>query len=69
MSIIFFLIIIEVLFFVMLGCLILGVLYVFLILEWVKKVLFKNKFLLICVGSFLGFFFFFCECGIVLIVY
>lgn len=55
MSTIFLSIIIEALPFVMLGCLISGALHVFLTPERVKKVLPKNKFLSICVGSFLGF--------------
>ena len=69
MSTIFLSIIIEALPFVMLGCLISGALHVFLTPERVKKVLPKNKFLSICVGSFLGFFFPSCECGIVPIVH
>ena len=52
----------------MLGCLISGALHVFNT-RTSKKVLPKNKFLSICVGSFLGFFFPSCECGIVPIVH
>ena len=68
MSTIFLSIIIEALPFVMLGCVISGALHVFLTPERVKKLLPKNKFLSICVGSVLGFFFPSCECGIVPII-
>lgn len=69
MGTIFLSIVIEALPFVMLGCVISGALYVFLTPERVKKLLPKNKFLSIIVGSFLGFFFPSCECGIVPIVH
>lgn len=68
MSTIFLSIIIEALPFVLLGCLISGALQTFLTPERVKKILPKNKFLSIIVGSLLGFFFPSCECGIVPIV-
>jgi uncharacterized membrane protein YraQ (UPF0718 family) len=69
MGTIFLSIVIEALPFVMLGCVISGALHVFLTPERVKKILPKNKFLSILVGSFLGFFFPSCECGIVPIVH
>lgn len=52
----------------LLGCIISGALQVFLTPERVRKILPNNKFLAILVGSFLGFFFPSCECGIVPIV-
>ncbi|MGX7150569.1 permease [Enterococcus ureasiticus] len=69
MGTIFLSIVIEALPFVMLGCVISGALHVFLTPERVKRLLPKNKFLSIIVGSFLGFFFPSCECGIVPIVH
>ncbi|MGX7244239.1 permease [Enterococcus quebecensis] len=69
MGTIFLSIVIEALPFVMLGCVISGALHVFLTPERVKKLLPKNKLLSIIVGSFLGFFFPSCECGIVPIVH
>lgn len=69
MGTIFLSIVIEALPFVMLGCVISGALHVFLTPERVKKILPKNKFLSIVVGSVLGFFFPSCECGIVPIVH
>lgn len=69
MGTIFLSIVIEALPFVMLGCVISGALYVFLTPDRVKKLLPKNKFLSIVVGSLLGFFFPSCECGIVPIVH
>ncbi|MTD41685.1 permease [Erwinia sp. CPCC 100877] len=69
MGTIFLSIVIEALPFVMLGCVISGALHVFLTPERVKKLLPKNKFLSILVGSVLGFFFPSCECGIVPIVH
>lgn len=69
MGTIFLSIVIEALPFVMLGCVISGALHVFLTPERVKKLLPKNKFLSIIVGSLLGFFFPSCECGIVPIVH
>jgi uncharacterized membrane protein YraQ (UPF0718 family) len=69
MSTIFLSIIIEALPFVLLGCIISGALHVFLTPSRVKKLLPKNRFLSICVGSTLGFFFPSCECGIVPIVH
>ncbi|EOH99608.1 permease [Enterococcus haemoperoxidus ATCC BAA-382] len=69
MGTIFLSIVIEALPFVMLGCVISGALHVFLTPERVKKILPKNKFLSIIVGSLLGFFFPSCECGIVPIVH
>ncbi|MHC5227666.1 permease [Enterococcus sp. LJL99] len=69
MSMIFLSIVIEALPFVLFGCIISGALQVFLTPERVKKILPKNKFLSICVGSVLGFFFPSCECGIVPIVH
>lgn len=68
MGTIFLSIIIEAIPFVLLGCLISGALQVFLTPERVQRILPKNKFLAILVGSFLGFFFPSCECGIVPIV-
>lgn len=69
MGTIFLSIVIEALPFVMMGCIVSGALHVFLTPERVKKILPKNKFLSIIVGSFLGFFFPSCECGIVPIVH
>lgn len=69
MGTIFLSIVIEALPFVMLGCIISGALQVFLTPERVKRLLPKNKLLSILVGSFLGFFFPSCECGIVPIVH
>lgn len=69
MGTIFLSIVIEALPFVMLGCIISGALHVFLTPERVKRILPKNKLLSILVGSFLGFFFPSCECGIVPIVH
>lgn len=68
MGTIFLSIVIEAIPFVLLGCIISGALQVFLTPERVQKILPKNKFLAILVGSFLGFFFPSCECGIVPIV-
>lgn len=68
MGTIFLSIVIEAIPFVLLGCIISGSLQVFLTPERVQKILPKNKFLAILVGSFLGFFFPSCECGIVPIV-
>ncbi|MDT2638498.1 permease [Enterococcus dongliensis] len=68
MSTIFLSIVIEAIPFVLLGCIISGALQVFLTPERVQKLLPKNKFLAILVGSVLGFFFPSCECGIVPIV-
>lgn len=68
MSAIFQSIVIEAIPFVLLGCIISGALQVFLTPERVRKILPNNKFLAILVGSFLGFFFPSCECGIVPIV-
>lgn len=68
MSTIFLSIVVEAVPFVMLGCIISGALQVFLTAERVQRLLPKNKFLAILVGSGLGFFFPSCECGIVPIV-
>ena len=68
MSTIFLSIVIEAIPFVLLGCIISGALQVFLTPERVQKILPNNKFLAIVVGSFLGFFFPSCECGIVPII-
>lgn len=68
MSTIFLSIVIEAIPFVLLGCIISGALQVFLTPERVKKIIPQNKVLAIIVGSFLGFFFPSCECGIVPIV-
>ncbi len=68
MSAIFLSIVIEAIPFVLLGCIISGALQVFLTPERVRKILPNNKFLAILVGSFLGFLFPSCECGIVPIV-
>ncbi|MDU6524932.1 MAG: permease, partial [Enterococcus sp.] len=68
MSTIFLSIVIEAIPFVLLGCIISGALQVFLTPERVQKILPKNKLLAILVGSFLGFFFPSCECGIVPII-
>lgn len=68
MSTIFLSIVIEAIPFVLLGCIISGALQVFLTPERVQKILPKNKFLAILVGSFIGFFFPSCECGIIPIV-
>lgn len=57
MSMIFLSVVIEALPFVLLGCLISGLLHVFLSPEAVNKFLPKNKFLAILVGSFMGVFF------------
>lgn len=69
MGMIFLSIVIEALPFVLLGCLISGFLHVFLSAERVNKLLPKNKFLAIIMGSVLGVFFPSCECGIVPIVH
>ena len=69
MSTIFLSIVIEALPFVLLGCLISGALQVFLTPERVKRWLPDNRFLSILTGSVLGFFFPYCECGIVPIVH
>lgn len=69
MGTIFLSIVIEALPFVMMGCIVSGALHVFLTPERVKKILPKNKFLSIVMGSVLGFFFPSCECGIVPIVH
>ena len=69
MSMIFLSIVIEAFPFVLFGCVVSGGLQVFLTPERVKKILPKNKFLSICIGSMLGFFFPSCECGIVPIVH
>lgn len=68
MSTIFLSIVIEAIPFVLLGCIISGGLQVFLTPKRVQKILPKNKLLAILVGSFLGFFFPSCECGIVPII-
>lgn len=68
MSTIFLSIVIEAIPFVLLECIISGALQVFLTPERVQKILPNNKFLAIVVGSFLGFFFPSCECGIVPII-
>lgn len=68
MSTIFLSIVIEAIPFVLLGCIISGALQVFLTPGRVQKILPKNKLLAILVGSFLGFFFPSCECGIVPII-
>ncbi|GCF95515.1 hypothetical protein NRIC_34060 [Enterococcus florum] len=68
LSTIFLSIVIEAIPFVLLGCLISGALHVFLTAERVKKIIPKNSFLAVIVGSLLGFFFPSCECGIVPIV-
>lgn len=68
MSMIFLSIVIEALPFVLLGCLISGLIYVFLTPERVRRFLPKNKFLSIVCGSAMGIFFPSCECGIVPIV-
>lgn len=68
MSTIFLSIVIEAIPFVLLGCIISGALQVFLTPERVQRILPKNKFLAILVGSFIGFFFPSCECGIIPIV-
>lgn len=68
MSTIFLSIIVEAVPFVLLGCIISGALQVYLTAERVQRILPKNKFLAILVGSGLGFFFPSCECGIVPIV-
>ncbi|MBP1047625.1 permease [Enterococcus sp. BWM-S5] len=69
MSTIFLSIVIEAFPFVLLGCLISGAIHVFLTPERVIRLLPKNKLLSILFGSFLGFFFPSCECGIVPIVH
>lgn len=68
MSTIFLSIVIEAIPFVLLGCIISGALQVFLTPQRVKKILPKNKFLSLVVGSLIGFFFPSCECGIVPII-
>lgn len=69
MSMIFLSIVIEALPFVLIGCLISGILHIFLSADRVHKYLPKNTFLAIVVGSILGVFFPSCECGIVPIVH
>lgn len=68
LSTIFLSIVIEAIPFVLLGCVISGILQVYLTPERVKRLLPKNKFLSIIVGSLIGFFFPSCECGIVPII-
>lgn len=68
LSTIFLSIVIEAIPFVLLGCVISGILQVYLTPERVKRLLPKNKFLSIMVGSLIGFFFPSCECGIVPII-
>ncbi|WP_251869736.1 permease [Enterococcus italicus] len=68
MSMIFLSVVIEALPFVLVGCLISGLLHEFLSPEVVKKYVPKNRFLAILLGSFMGVFFPSCECGIVPIV-
>ncbi|MDR2465343.1 MAG: permease [Streptococcaceae bacterium] len=69
MGTIFLSIIIEALPFVLFGCFVAGILHVYLTPERVQKLLPKNKFGSILVGSCIGFFFPSCECGIVPIVH
>lgn len=65
MNAIFISILIEALPFVLLGCLISGLIHSFLTVDVVKKYLPQNKFLSICTGSLIGVLFPSCECGIV----
>ncbi|HFI0076106.1 TPA: permease [Streptococcus suis] len=65
---IFLSIIIEALPFVLIGALISGFIDVFITPEKVHKLLPKNRFLAILFGTFIGFIFPSCECGIVPIV-
>ncbi|MDR0846827.1 MAG: permease [Lactobacillales bacterium] len=68
MASIFLSIIIEALPFVLLGCVVSGLLHRYLDEETIEKILPKNKFLAVIVGTFVGFFFPSCECGIIPIV-
>ncbi|HEM3210893.1 TPA: permease [Streptococcus suis] len=65
---IFLSIMIEALPFVLIGALISGFIDVFITPDKVRKLLPKNKFLAILFGTFIGFIFPSCECGIVPIV-
>lgn len=65
---VFLSIIIEALPFVLLGTLLSGFIEVFIQPEWIQKILPKHKFLRILTGSFLGFIFPSCECGIIPII-
>ncbi|WP_193437176.1 permease, partial [Streptococcus suis] len=61
-------IMIEALPFVLIGAIISGFIDVFITPDKVRKLLPKNKFLAILFGTFIGFIFPSCECGIVPIV-
>ncbi|MEG3289083.1 permease, partial [Streptococcus suis] len=65
---IFLSIMIEALPFVLIGAIISGFIDVFITPDKVRKLLPKNKFLAILFGTFIGFIFPSCECGIVPIV-
>ena len=69
MSTIFLSIIIEAFPFVLFGCLVSGLLQIFLSPEFIQKIVPKNKWLASLFGASLGFFFPSCECGIVPIVH
>lgn len=68
MNIIFISILIEVLFFILLGVIIFGIIQIFVMDEMMVKVIFKNKFGVIVLVSVIGVLFLVCECGIVLII-
>ncbi|HGA1609831.1 TPA: permease [Streptococcus agalactiae] len=65
---IFISIIIEALPFVLLGTILSGIIEVFIIPDIVNKFLPKNKFLRVLFGTFVGFVFPSCECGIIPII-
>ncbi|HFI5254684.1 TPA: permease [Streptococcus agalactiae] len=65
---IFISIIIEALPFVLLGTILSGIIEVFITPDIVNKFLPKNKFLRVLFGTFVGFVFPSCECGIILII-
>ncbi|WEV60889.1 permease [Streptococcaceae bacterium ESL0729] len=65
---IFMSIVIEALPFVLLGSIISGFLEIFLTADLIKRLLPQNKILRVLFGSFFGFFFPSCECGIVPVV-
>ncbi|MBC1543418.1 permease [Listeria cossartiae] len=68
MNTIFISILIEALPFVLIGVFIAGFIQMFISEQFIARVIPKNKFLAVIVGSFIGIFFPSCECGIVPIV-
>ncbi|HAA5526366.1 TPA_asm: permease, partial [Listeria monocytogenes] len=68
MNTIFISILIEALPFVLIGVFIAGFIQMFISEQFIARVIPKNKFLAVIVGSLIGVFFPSCECGIVPIV-